>query len=119
MKFPSFIKTTKYSQFSYEPRYYDPIKEEIDTKMKAARARQAGIDAGDSSMEYKSSISAAFGKREKKSNQTSIVQLLLAAAIFGVVVGWLFVGNDVFYIFLVLSPLYFYFRLKKKKSPTH
>ncbi|SHK73433.1 hypothetical protein SAMN04488028_10819 [Reichenbachiella agariperforans] len=117
MKIPSFIKTSRYSRFHIEPRYYDPIKEEIEGKMKAARERLNRQGEEGSSIEYQSSISAAFGKRERRSGQTSIVQLGLAMAIFALVVGWLFFGNDVFYVFLLLSPLYFYFRLRKRKAP--
>jgi len=116
MKFPSFIKTTKYSQFNFEPRYYDPIKEEIEGKLRAARLRsQNESDSHDPSV-YNASISAAFSKREKKTTQTSTVQLIIAAALMSTVVGWIFLGNDILYAFLVISPVYFYFRIKKRKK---
>ncbi|PIB34670.1 hypothetical protein BFP72_04215 [Reichenbachiella sp. 5M10] len=117
MKIPSFIRTSKHSRFNFEPRYYDPVKEEIEGKMKAARERLKRNDADSPLPEYTSSISAAFQKRERKSGQTSLIQMLLAAGMFGLVVGWFFYGNDVFYVFLLLSPLYFYFRLRKRKAP--
>lgn len=113
MKFPSLIRTNKFSRFHYEPRYYDPIKEEIQGKLKAARANK---DKEGKSTQYASSISAAFRKRERKSSQTSVVQMLIAAAMLGTFVGWIFYGNDVFYIYLLLSPIYFYFRLKGKNK---
>ncbi|MEO9802560.1 MAG: hypothetical protein ABJF04_04895 [Reichenbachiella sp.] len=114
MKFPSLIRTNKFSQFHYEPRYYDPIKEEIEGKLKAARTNKGkqSLSGG-----HASSISAAFRKRERKSSQTSIVQMLIAAAMLTTFVGWIFYGNDVFYIYLILSPLYFYFRLKGRNKP--
>lgn len=113
MKFPSLIRTNKFSQFHYEPRYYDPIKEEIEGKLKAARANKGkeNLNTG-----HASSISAAFRKRERKSSQTSVVQMLIAAAMLVTFVGWVFYGNDVFYIYLLLSPLYFYFRLKGRNK---
>ncbi len=113
MKFPSFIKTSKYNRFNYEPRYYDPVKEEIKAKMEAARNRAENPTQPN---HYSSSISAAFSKRQKKSGQTSIVQMIIAVALFGTFIGWLYVGNDIFYIYLILSPLYFYFRLKGKSK---
>ncbi|SMD32378.1 hypothetical protein SAMN04488029_0723 [Reichenbachiella faecimaris] len=113
MKFPSLIRTSKFSQFHYEPRYYDPIKEEIEGKLKAARANK---DTENPSTQYASSISAAFRKRERKSSQASVVQMLIAAAMLVTFVGWVFYGNDVFYIYLLLSPLYFYFRLKGRNK---
>ncbi|MEP2023385.1 MAG: hypothetical protein ABJH98_05430 [Reichenbachiella sp.] len=113
MKFPSLIRTSKFSQFHYEPRYYDPIKEEIEGKLKAARANQ---NKDSNSNEYTSSISAAFRKRERKSSQASVMQMLIAAVMLVTFVGWVFYGNDVFYIYLLLSPLYFYFRLKGRNK---
>lgn len=116
MKFPSFIKTTKYSKFNFEPRYYDPVKEEIEGKLKAARLKYQNGSDNNGSEAYSSSISSAFSKREKRTNQTSILQLIIAAALMSTVVGWIFFGNDILYVFLVLSPLYFYFRIKKRKK---
>lgn len=113
MKFPSLIRTSKFSQFHYEPRYYDPIKEEIEGKLKAARANQNNPS---DSTSYTSSISAAFRKRERKSSQASVVQMLIAAAMLVTFVGWVFYGNQVFYVYLLLSPLYFYFRLKGRNK---
>lgn len=114
MKFPFLIRTNKFSRFHYEPRYYDPVKEEIEGKLKAARARKNNPDQID---RHASSISAAFRKRERKSSQTSVVQLLIAVAMLSTALGWWFYGNDIFYIFLFLSPLYFYFRLKGRNKP--
>lgn len=117
MKFPSFIKTSRYSRFHIEPRYYDPIKEEIQGKLKAARERQNRGENEEDSAFYQSSISAAFRNRERKTNQTSVLQLAIAVGLFAMLVGWWYLGNDVFYVFLLLSPLYIYFRLRKRKLP--
>jgi len=113
MKFPSLIRTSKFSQFHYEPRYYDPIKEEIEGKLKAARLNKSDESI---SSEYASSISAAFRKRERVSSRASVVQMLIAAAMLATFVGWVFYGNDVFYIYLLISPLYFYFRLRGRNK---
>lgn len=112
MKFPSLFRTAKHQQFKFEPRYYDPIKEEIDQKLAAAKHELQKEKSGDSN--YQSNISAAFKRRQKAQSQTSVVQLLIAVILFGTFVGWLFYGNDVFYIFLLLAPVYFYFRIKGK-----
>ncbi len=115
MKFPSIIKTPKHSRFHYEPRYYDPVKEEIKAKIEAAR-RQMNPKAGGGS--YQSNISQAFGQRERKSNQTSVVQLLLAAVLLGSFVGWLIFGNDFFYAYLAIFPVYVFFRIKTTRKKT-
>lgn len=114
MKFPFLIRTNKFSRFHYEPRYYDPVKEEIEGKLRAAKANKANTGRANpgGTNHHASSISAAFRKRERKSSQTSVIQLLIAAAMLTTALGWWFYGNDVFYIFLFVSPLYFYFRIK-------
>jgi len=115
MKLPSLFKTPLHSRFGYEPRYYDPIKEEVDLKIAAAKkALLSANKGGDEAMDYKSSISEAFQRRQKASGRASVYQLLIAVALLGTFVGWLFYGNDVFYIYLLVSPVYFYFRIKKK-----
>ena len=109
MKIPSIIKTPKYNRFNFEPRHYDPIKEEIEEKLRMAKAQK---EFDSSTTGYQSSISAAFSKRQKKNSQSSTLQLIIAIALMGTFVGWLFFGNQFFYVYLLLSPLYFYWRLK-------
>ncbi|MFY0653097.1 MAG: hypothetical protein JXQ96_13740 [Cyclobacteriaceae bacterium] len=110
MKFPSIIKTPRHNRFNYEPRHYDPIKEEIEEKFKAVRAQKENANAAD----YQSNISAAFRKRQQKGRQASAIQMIIAVLLMGTFVGWLFYGNQIFYAYLLLSPLYFYWRLKNR-----
>ncbi len=111
MKFPSIVKVSRHNRFKYEPRYYDPIKEEIDEKLRVARKEiKEGAD-----MQYTSNISAAFQRRQRGTGQSSVLQLVIAVLLMATFIGWLFYGNDVFYGFLLLAPLYFYFRLKKRR----
>ena len=109
MKLPSIIRTPKHNRFGYEPRYYDPVKEEIDEKLRRAREQKEIRGTATAS-----NISEAFRKRQKKGSSSSAIQLILAAAMLGTFVGWLFYGNQIFYVYILLSPLYFYFRLKNK-----
>ena len=109
-KFPSIVKTSKFNRFSFDPRYYDPVKEEIEGKIRAAQNASGQSET----IEYPSNISAAFQKRARQNNKSNVVQLVLAMVLMGTFVAWLFYGNDVFYAFILLSPAYFYFRLKKK-----
>lgn len=111
MKFPSIMRISKYNRFHYEPRYYDPVKEEIREKLRAAKME---LNEGYKST-HGSSISAAFQRRQRKSGQSSILQLVIAIVLLGTFIGWLFYGNDVFYFAILLTPVYFYFRLKKKR----
>ncbi len=111
MKFPSIIRTPKHNRFSFEPRYYDPIKEEIEEKLKQARQEKHG---GENNSSHASHISAAFGKRQQKRNQTSAIQMIIAIVLIVTFTAWLFYGNEVFYVYLMLSPAYFYWRFKSR-----
>lgn len=111
MKLPSIVKVSRHNRFKYDPRYYDPVKEEIDEKLRVARKElKEGHD-----MEYTSNISTAFQRRQRGTGRSSFLQLIIAVVLMATFIGWLFYGNDVFYTFLIVSPLYFYFRFKKKR----
>ena len=116
MKFPSFIKTAKYGRFNYEPRYYDPIKEEIQGKIAAAKRRAAAGETKDEVDAYSMSISAAFAKRERKSNQTSWMQLSVAAGIMGGLVLWWYQAYEYALIVLVAGYIFFKFKQRAKKK---
>ncbi|MCB9196058.1 MAG: hypothetical protein H6598_07515 [Flavobacteriales bacterium] len=46
MKFPSFTKINKNRTFHYQPMYYDPIKEDLDKRVKMAKVKY-GQEEGD------------------------------------------------------------------------
>ena len=55
MKLPSLTRLPKNRRFNFQPRYYDPIKEEIEE-----RTSRIKKEIGDSSEFYREHISAAF-----------------------------------------------------------
>lgn len=112
MKFPSIIKTSRYRRFEIEPRYYDPIKEEIEERTERIKRELRG--------EYSSEYSGArisFDRKSRKTASTSFIQLLIAAVLSLMVVGWLYFGNEVFYVLIVIAPFYLYKRLRKPFQP--
>jgi Flp pilus assembly protein TadB len=110
MKIPSIIKPPRHNRFSFEPRYYDPIKEEIEEKFRAFRANKE-LNKNNRNT---SSISDAFSKRQRKNSQSSAVQLIIALLLMATCVAWLFYGNQIFYVFLIVAPIYFYWRIKNR-----
>ncbi len=46
MAIPSFFKQNKPRGFNYKPRYYDPVKEELEQRRRAWEAERAASDAG-------------------------------------------------------------------------
>lgn len=108
MRFPSFIKVARFRRFELTPRYYDPIKEEIQERTERIRREMSGENT-----EGFRPTRITFERRTSSVPNTSMMQLLIAAILGSLVVGWLYFGNDVFYAMWLAVPVYLYFRLKK------
>lgn len=108
MKFPSLTRMPKYKRFNYEPRYYDPIKEDIKNRTERLR----GQLADESHHTYRENIKNAFNRRERRETRSSMMQYLLVIIFLGTIVGWLYFGNVALYIFAVVFPLYIFLRTR-------
>ena len=109
MKIPSLSRMPKYKRFNFEPRYYDPIKEDIKNRTE----RIKGELNSTSSHAHREHLRAAFSQREKKARSSDFMQLLLIFIMLGTFGGWLMYGNVVLYVFLVVFPLYIFLRTRK------
>ena len=108
MRFPSLFRLPKHQQFRIQPRYYDPIKDEIKERTERIKDEMRGSETG----EYKSS-KISFKRKTKSAPATSMIQLGIAALLGALVLGWLQFGSDIFYYALwLLVPLYLIYRLK-------
>jgi hypothetical protein len=109
MKFPSLLRTPKHKRFNYEPRHYDPIKEDIQNRTE----RIKGELKNTSFQSHSDHIKIAFRKRAKRDKSSDFMQLLLVVIMFGTFGGWLIYGNIILYISMVVFPLYIFFRTRK------
>ncbi len=108
MRFPSLFRLPKHQQFRIQPRYYDPVKEEIRERTERIKEEMEGGQTG----EHRSS-KIAFKRKTKSAPATSMIQLGIAATLGAMVMGWLQFGNDIFYYLLwALIPVYLLYRLK-------
>ena len=108
MKLPSLIKLPKIKQFNYVPRYYDPIKENIQERIVKYKKDQSY----DNPIRYKASIFQAFQRSEKKNVRASFLQLFFVGLFLGIFLAYFYLGNIVFYAFLIVAPVYIYYRKK-------
>ena len=110
MKLPSIIKIPSYQRFNYEPRHYDPIKEDIDERRKRIR-RILDADRSKGGYSARGRLEGSFKRRGAVEDSSGIIRLIIAAVLFAGVVGYLYFGNIALYITagLVLS----YIVLKK------
>ncbi len=121
MKLPSIMKTPKYQKFHITPRYYDPIKEDMDQRREnikrelAAQGKLADDNVLDAPLSNHSHhLRGAFSSRKPSSTRsTSLLQLGLITFLTILCFGYLHYGNNIFYSLLMFIPLYIILRWKK------
>jgi hypothetical protein len=99
----------KYKRFNFEPRYYDPIKEDIQNRTERIKG-ELKITSNSTHREH---LKAAFSHRAKREKSSDFMQLLLIIILLGTFGGWLLYGNVVLYAFIVVFPLYIFLRTRK------
>jgi hypothetical protein len=132
MKLPSIFKTASHQRFSIKPRYYDPIKEEIEERTSRIKKEleQEGLIAqeeGDSSQPkwtaLKGSFSARRGEKSRSTtvfNSTGIIRTLLFLGMVSAVFGYIYLGPSIFrymaYIGIGGGCAYFLLKFLKKRK---
>jgi len=107
MRFPSLFRLPKHQQFEIKPRYYDPVKEFI--KEREEMAKKGELKEGESPSRIR------FERRKSsKGMNASLLQLFIALGLSGLIVGWLYLGDDIVYVLLLVVPAYLYVRLRRR-----
>jgi len=113
MKVPSLIKLPDHQRFYVKPRYYDPIKEEVENR---ERLIIAEINAEKKKGTYVpgTRISNAFNRGMTKKDNSSILRFLFVILLFGGVMGYMYYGNIALYtVFGLITSIVIYKRLKR------
>lgn len=135
MKFPSIFRTAKPMSFDIKPRYYDPVREEIEQRTaRIKRNLQAeGVIKSDEELtesfmnDYGSSIKGAFtqggqikGRQTTPVTSAGLLRFIIFLLLIGGLGGYIFYGPIVLYGLLYLTGGGFLFglflRLKRKTS---
>lgn len=130
MKLLSIFKTPTYQKFAIKPRYYDPIKEEIEertSRIKRELAEGKELQDQEDLGPYRgASIKGSFGSyRGGKSKDTtsvfSPVSIVRMVFFFGMIIaafGYMYIGPEIFTYLSALAILtgvaYFFFKYIKK-----
>ena len=109
MKLPSLLRIPKNKRFNYIPRYYDPVKDEIQEKESKFRAELSE----DGRKLKRLSISETYKRRSRLDKRTDSRQIFFILTFTIIIFGYLYIGNYVFYFLFVLIPLYIWIRLRK------
>lgn len=115
MKIPSLTKIPSHQKFKYQPRFYDPVKEDIAHRTERIRS-EMGLN---SESGYRSTIRQAFHRRSKENQQSNITQLLIIMLLVGTFLGYIYYGEIVLYISTAFLGLYIFIQktdfFKKRK----
>lgn len=112
MKIPSFFRLPRHQRFEIQPRYYDPIKDEIEQKRQRIRSHLKWNEENGIKSEYQSGgrLEGAFHRRAPVKDNITFLRLGLAAILFGGVVGYLYFGDYAIYATLGLAVTYLVIR---------
>ena len=97
MKLPSIIKIPSYQRFHYEPRHYDPIKDDIDERRKRIR-RSLQAQRQEGNYSSRARLEGAFRRRKAAEDNSGFLRLIIGAVLFAGVIGYLYFGNLAIYI---------------------
>jgi hypothetical protein len=135
MKLPSLFKTSQHMRFEIKPRYYDPIKEEIEQR--TSRIKRELIAEGQLSDDTDntdpktfgvgSSIRGSFtqggqirGRSSSVLTSAGLLRLLIFLLLLGGIFGYIYYGEIIFHILLYAAAGVFgviiFNRLKNKSK---
>ncbi|QHT67809.1 hypothetical protein GXP67_14770 [Rhodocytophaga rosea] len=116
MKIPSLVRVPKYRRFNFEPRHYDPIKEDLKNRTELIE-QQLKNQSSDSATKHR--ISEAFIRdKYRTGGKVNILQLALVFILSATFVGFLYIGFYAFFITGVIILLYVLFQLGTFKGIT-
>ena len=103
------MRLPKNKRFNYRPRYYDPVKDEMEEKESKFRRELSE----DGKRIPRVNISEAYRRRSRLERKGDTRQILFVLAFTIIAFGYIYVGNYIFYFLFVLIPLYIWMRLRK------
>lgn len=129
MKFPSIFRTASPMRYDIKPRYYDPVKEEIEQRTSRIKKElelegRLNSEETENLQGYSTGIRGSFAQhRGIKQRDTSLfsstamIRTLLFLGMVGGAFGYIYIGPDILTYFLyagmIAAGVYFFFRLKK------
>jgi hypothetical protein len=132
MKFPSIFRTSAPMRFDIKPRYYDPVKEEIDQRTERIKREleSQGLITGDSKPwdSYGGNLKGSFAQHKGIKDRgsanvfasTAMIRTFIFLILIGSVFGYIYIGPVIFeymaYASLLIGAVYFFLRLRPKKK---
>ena len=110
----NFFRKTRHQRFSFEPRYFDPDKEEAQERERRIKSELGLLDDAERSYRRGANIKGSFkkGASYRRDKAGLVRTLLVVFMVTGLILYWNF-GNAAFY-FLFVPVIFFYFVIKQK-----
>lgn len=115
MKLPSIIPLPRHQQYKIVPRFYDPIREDIQNRV--SRIKQNMAEEADAErrgiFQYQTGIKGTFSRRRETENLSEVLlRLALFVLMFGFLFGYIFYGPMIIYFGGLFVPAYFIYRFR-------
>lgn len=110
MRLPTLTRLPKNKRFNFQPRYYDPVKEELQERTSRIRSE---LDESKAAT-YRENISAAFRRRRRAERKSGVMQFGFVIAFVLIFIGYLSFGEKIFFSFLLLIPIYIWLKIKRR-----
>lgn len=112
MKLPTLTRLARYKRFDYQPRYYDPVKENVQARVKSIQKRMEQENTG-VYQQNDTRIREAFQQNRRKSKQIDLMQIAFILLFGGTIYAYLEYGNPVIIPAFSLFVGYVWLRIKK------
>ena len=112
-----FFKTASYQRFKIVPRYYDPVKEDIEQRTERIKA-EMGLSEKQIDIGYRSQIAGSFKKNSKHAPKqggysVAVIRLIIMFVLVMLMGGFIYIGPDIFYLLLMYVPFYLWKRFRR------
>lgn len=111
MKIPSLTRLPNHQRFHFEPRYYDPVKEDIAERTSRIEQEIRQVSSLDGRPHR--SLEGAFARRTRRTQSASILQFVIVVVLCIVTFGYIYYGNAALYVLILAAPIYFLVRLRR------
>jgi hypothetical protein len=134
MKFPSVFRTATPMRFDIKPRYYDPVREEIEQRTSQIKKdleaegilqkTDGNLDVGSYGSGLRGSFANYRGIKEREGvsmfTSTAMIRTLIFLFLLGTIFGYIYIGPVIFeymaYVAALGGAIYYFYKLKSKKK---
>lgn len=132
MKIPSLFRSKTPNRFDIKPRYWDPVKEEIEQRTSRIKREleaegKLSQDEIDLRAKYETGIRGAFSKNRKTKSfasgsdgSTALIRTIIFFFLLGGGAGYIYLGPVIFQYLLIIAALiggiYFFSKRKPKRK---